>query len=223
MNWQDILKDSGMDIDSGFGSDWTVHHMDTYKLQGVESDFNYAGLYSDIEFVYAQREGDSIGNKSDTFPEEYFDRYYDPVVNVDFLESDMKPSQLFMMTQNVDRPWVERFPNGFNDLTVGDVKVTHKNRRFRSTMVGDIFVDERNNNHWFVSNQGFKKINLVTENDDVRNLLSGRTPDTKVVDRDDEDYVAPDTRVVGEVDDSDRLKKPKNLDAFEDREKRGWS
>ena len=58
-----------MAIDSGFGSDWTVHHMDTYKLQGVESDFNYAGLYSDIEFVYAQREGDSIGNKSYTFPE----------------------------------------------------------------------------------------------------------------------------------------------------------
>ena len=69
MNWQDILKDSGMDIDSGFGSDWTVHHMDTYKLQGVESDFNYAGLYSDIEFVFAQRDVDSLCNKSE---QQYF-------------------------------------------------------------------------------------------------------------------------------------------------------
>ena len=165
MTWQDILKDNSMAIDSGFGGVWEVFHMDTYKLQGAPSYYGYAGLYSDIEFVFAQRDGDSLGNKSDTFSGSDFSQYYDAVVGVDFMKSEMKPSQLFMMTQNVDRPWQQRFPNGFNDLTVGEVEVTHEgNKQRRSTMVGDIFNDIEKDAYWFVSNQGFKKFTFGEPN-----------------------------------------------------------
>ena len=165
MTWQNILKDNSMAIDSGFGKVWEVFHMDTYKLQGAPSYYNYAGLYSDIQFVFAQRDGDTLGNKSDTFSGKDFSQYYAPVVAVDFMKSEMKPSQLFMMTQNIDKPWQKRFPEGINDLTVGEVDVEHFGQnQLRSTMVGDIFNDLERDAYWFVSNQGFKKFTFGEPN-----------------------------------------------------------
>jgi len=85
-----------------------------------------------------------------------FNAHYEKVASIQFHNNTMGGQHLFRLTNSVDESWYEEFDGEHDDWTMQ----VHKKGGVRSSMVGDIFFDKDNNEHWMIAAVGFKKVRI---------------------------------------------------------------